>query len=160
VVLWHELAILASAGLVAWATWGGANPFGLWTFLLLWAMRVSAKLNLFLGVPNLGREFLPPHLAYMASWLRVRPMNLLFPLSVTGATATVLAFAALAVQARPESADALGHALLAALAFLALAEHWLMVLPLPSANLWSIYLGSRLRPDLPAQPAPLEASRP
>ena len=34
-------------------TWGGANQVGTWTFLVLWVMRLSAKLNVFLGVPNL-----------------------------------------------------------------------------------------------------------
>ena len=42
-----------------------------------------AKLNLFLGVPNLSVEFLPPHLGYLASYFSNKPMNLLFPASVT-----------------------------------------------------------------------------
>ncbi len=32
-------------------------------------MRMSAKLNVFLGVRNLSVELLPPHLAYLAQLL-------------------------------------------------------------------------------------------
>ena len=48
----------------------GANQVGLWTFVILWAMRQSAKLNVFLGVRNLSEEFLPEHLRYLETSLR------------------------------------------------------------------------------------------
>ena len=63
-------------------------------------MHESARLNVFLGARNLNEHFLPPHLAYLGSFLRKRPMNLLFPFSVTistaicGVLATEAAFAA------------------------------------------------------------------
>ena len=60
--LYHEVAIAGTAGLIAWMTHGGPNRFALWTFLLLWAMRISAKLNVFLGVRNLSEDWLPDHL--------------------------------------------------------------------------------------------------
>ncbi|MFM2043172.1 MAG: hypothetical protein RLY86_1748 [Pseudomonadota bacterium] len=160
VILWHELAILAAALVLMRVTDGAAVPVGLWTFLLLWGMRVSAKLNIFLGVPNLGEEFLPPHLAYMASYFRRRPMNLLFPLSITGCTLAVVLFGQAALAAATGGAGegggatATAMALLAALSFLALLEHWLMVLPVPSANLWSVYLGDRARRTPVAPPVP------
>ena len=57
----HELALLVlGAGVVA-VTWQQPNRNGLWTFAILWAMRQSAKLNVFLGVRNFSEEFLPPH---------------------------------------------------------------------------------------------------
>ena len=62
-----------------------------WTFLVLWVMRISAKLNLFLGVRNLSEEFLPPHLAYLQSYFRRRAMNPLCPFSVLGASAVLAA---------------------------------------------------------------------
>ena len=62
-VLYHELALIASATAVIAVTWGGPNQVGTWTFLVLWAMRQSAKLNVFLGVRNLSEEFLPGSLA-------------------------------------------------------------------------------------------------
>ena len=58
----HELAILATGVAVVWASWGAPNQVGMWTFLALWGMRLSAKLNVFLGVLNLGEAFLPAHL--------------------------------------------------------------------------------------------------
>ena len=41
------------------------------------------ELNVFLGVRNLNEQFLPKHLRYLGSYLVQKPMNLLFPLSVT-----------------------------------------------------------------------------
>ena len=37
-------------------------------------------------MPNLTEEFLPEHLQYLKSFLARKPMNLLFPVSVTGGT--------------------------------------------------------------------------
>jgi len=140
-VLYHELALLAGAIAVVWLTWGGVNQVGTWTFLTLWALRLSAKLNLFLGVPNSGAELLPAHLRYLECFFSTRAMNLLFPFSITAATvlATRLWWQALAAPAG--SGSATGATLLATLACLALLEHWLMVLPLRSSAPWSWPLG-------------------
>ena len=81
--LWHELAIIAAALVVTTLTWNQPNHVGLWTFMVLWWMHQSAKLNVFLGVRNLNEEFLPDHLAFLRSFLTKKPMNLLFPFSVT-----------------------------------------------------------------------------
>jgi putative photosynthetic complex assembly protein 2 len=136
-ILHHELAILAGAVLVLALTWGGENLVGLWTYLLLWVMRLSAKLNLFLGVPNLAEEFLPDHLAYLQSYFRRRPMNLLFPFSVTGGTVgTVLLFQAATADGATAAAAA-GYVFLATMLALAVLEHWFLVLPIPSVLLWA-----------------------
>ncbi|MCX7891302.1 MAG: putative photosynthetic complex assembly protein PuhE [Burkholderiales bacterium] len=142
-ILYHELAILAAAAAVVALTWGAPNQVGAWTFLILWVMRQSAKLNLFLGVRNLGLEFLPDHLAYLASFFRQRPMNLLFPVSVTAATwvLALMAERALAPSATPF--EVAGLALCGALLGLAILEHWFLVLPLPVAALWQWGLKSR-----------------
>ncbi len=135
-ILWHELAILASGALILAITWQSANQVGMATFAVLWVMRISAKLNVFLGVRNLSIEFLPPHLAYLASFFRKRAMNLLFPVSVT---ASSIAFAWLvneALDAPAGSAKATGHLLVATLLGLAILEHWLMVLPFNPTALW------------------------
>ena len=58
----------------------------MWTFIVLWWMHQSARLNVFLGVSNLNAEFLPEHLAHIRSFFRSAPMNLLFPFSVTLST--------------------------------------------------------------------------
>ena len=102
---------------------------------VLVVMNASARLNLYLGVRNLQLEFLPEHLRYLACYLRQRPMNGLFPLSVSlGTGAAVLlgqgALAADAAHART------GLALVATLTALAVLEHWLLMLPLPVTALW------------------------
>jgi len=135
-ILWHEFLIIAAAALVVAVGWNAPNPVGAWTFLLLWGMRQSAKLNLFLGVPNLGEEFLPEHLKYLRSFFNRRPMNLLFPLSVTGGTLLAVRLIADARLAEAGTFDAIAATLLAALTVLAVLEHWFLVLPLPIAALW------------------------
>jgi len=141
-ILWHELAIIVVVGIVALSTATAENRFALYTLLLLWVMRSSAKLNLFLGVRNLGEVFLPKHLAHLVGYLRQRTMNLLFPFSI--ALASVLAWQ---LGARALVADtpfeSVGYSLLAMLAALALLEHWLMVLPIPSDLLWRWSLANR-----------------
>ena len=67
-ILYHELALVVSGAAVVAVTWDGANQIGLWTFVVLWAMRLSAKLNLFLGVPISTTQFLPSHLQYLTSF--------------------------------------------------------------------------------------------
>lgn len=141
-ILHHELALLVSGAAVFAVSFGAENQVGLWTFAILWVMRLSAKLNLFLGVPNRGEEFLPDHLRYLASYFAHRPMNFLFPVSVTGAT---IVAALLGWQALDGPESAAGPALLVALLALAILEHWFLVLPLPSIALWRWGLTSRER---------------
>ena len=135
-LLYHELAILASLAAIVLLTRDGDNFFGLMTFVVLWVMRLSAKLNLYLGVPNLGEAFLPRHLAYLESYFCRRPMNYLFPVSVTVATAATFHFGATALSAGATAFESAGHALIAALLGLAVLEHWFMVLPFQATNLW------------------------
>ncbi|WP_048860642.1 putative photosynthetic complex assembly protein PuhE [Acidisphaera rubrifaciens] len=137
VVLYHELAIAAGAAMIAALTWGAANRIGLYTYLLLWGMRTSAKLNLFLGVRNLSVELLPPHLRYLGGYLCRRPMNRLFPFSVgLGSLLTVLLARHAAV---PGASDlqATGFSFLATMMGLAVLEHWFMVVPLPVNSIWA-----------------------
>ncbi len=151
--LWHELAIIGFAAAIVAVTWGGANQVGTWTFVVLWVMRWSAKLNLFLGVPNLNEEFFPEHLRYLRTYIAKRSVNPLFPVSVTVATivAVLLVQGALAA----EGFEAVGLALVTALLALAILEHWFLVLPLPDAALWSWLLRLRgPRVGGAARPAP------
>jgi putative photosynthetic complex assembly protein 2 len=135
-VLWHELAILASGALIVAATWQQPNQVGTATFAVLWSMRVSAKLNVFLGVRNLSVDLLPPHLGYLGSYFRQRPLNRLFPLAVTLATGIAALVVAEALGAPPASARFAGGLLVATLLVLAIVEHWLLVLPLDATALW------------------------
>lgn len=153
-MLWHELAIAATAILLAALLWGAANPVGLWTFLILWVMRISAKLNVYFGVPNLAEQFLPDHLGHLKSYLRRQPMNLLFPVSVTAATVALAVMAYEAAGAEPGSFAALAWCLGAGLLALALLEHWFLVLPLADSALWGWAMRSRQQAALDDDSAP------
>ena len=135
-VLHHELALVVLA-LAVWVCVGdGSNRVGLWTYMVLWVMRQSAKLNVFLGVRNLGESFLPDHLSYLKTYFQRRPMNALFPISVTAGTAAAawLWWPMLGAAATPHE-DA-GLRLVGTLLTLGALEHWLLVLPLPTEALW------------------------
>ena len=134
--LYHELAIIATAAFLIWLTWEQPNQFGLWTFLLLWAMHLSAKLNVFLGVRNLNVEFIPKRLRYLTSYFRQRPMNLLFPFSVTAGTIIMILLVQQASAADAGTFTAFGFVLLATMMALAVIEHWFMILPIPAEALW------------------------
>jgi putative photosynthetic complex assembly protein 2 len=141
--LYHELAIVVCAAVVVAVSWGAPNQIGTWTFMVLWWMHQSAKLNVFLGVRNLNEEFLPEHLQFLKSFLTKKPMNLLFPASVTLSTiiATLLFRRAFAADATAFGAT--GFTFLGTMMALAILEHWFLVLPLPAAALWSWGLRSR-----------------
>jgi putative photosynthetic complex assembly protein 2 len=142
-ILYHELALVVSGLAVLAVTWDAANKVGLWTFLILWAMRLSAKLNLFLGVPIHNDQFLPERLRYLSSFFAKQPITLLFPLVMTIASIVtgVLVERAVAVDASAHSA--VGFALIATLMALAILEHLFMVLPLPIDLLWRWGMRSR-----------------
>jgi putative photosynthetic complex assembly protein 2 len=134
--IYHELLLLLIAGVLIGVSWGAENQLGTWTFVILWLMRWSAKLNLFLGVPNLNEEWLPDHVRFITTYLKKRPMNLLFPVSVSIATVvmSLLVEAALDLPATGFAGVAL--ILAATLLALAILEHWFLVLPLADGALW------------------------
>lgn len=145
-ILWHEFALLLLAAALLGLSWGQPNQVAVWTFGALWLMRLSAKLNVFLGVRNLNEQFLPEHLRYLHSYFRQRPGNALFPLTVILGT---LGAAAVWQEAMASSDfDLVASGLVASLLSLAVLEHWFMVLPLPSERLWAWGLRSR-RVDTP-----------
>jgi len=132
----HELALAGALLLIAALTWGNTNKLAFYAFALLWIMRLSAKLNIFLGVSNAGQELLPARIAYLRTYFAHAPMNLLFPLSVTAGSALVAGLSAAALRTDVSPAEAAGSALLATFAALAVLEHWFLILPLPSTALW------------------------
>jgi putative photosynthetic complex assembly protein 2 len=144
--IYHELTILATAVAIAALTWNAPNQVGLWTFCVLWAMRQSSKLNVFAGVLNLNEQFLPLHLRYLSSYMRRRPMNLFFPLSVTSASVALGWLVQRAVAADTNAHHAAGLTFVATMLALAILEHWFLILPLPFAELWSWALRVRDRP--------------
>ena len=142
VVIHHELVSLASALAIIAATADGPNQVGTWTFLVLWWMRLSSKFNVFLGVRNISAEFIPEHLAHIRSFLRERPMNLLFPVSVTVST-VIAAQLVRQIAASTDPVSITGTLFVTVLLILAIIEHWFLVLPLPVAALWNWSISAR-----------------
>ena len=102
---------------------------------MLFVARISAKLNLFLGVPKINIEFLPAPLSHLPSHFRHARMNPLFPVSVLGLTLLTGGWFWL-VAILTGASDVVAATLLATLSALALLEHILMVAGLPDEKLW------------------------
>jgi putative photosynthetic complex assembly protein 2 len=160
--IYHELAIVATVAILAWLTWGQPNQFGLWTFVLLWGMHVSAKLNVFLGIRNLNIEFIPGRLRYLTSYFRQKPMNLLFPFSVTAGTLVTVFLIQQAVAAAGNPFLMISYVLIASLSALAVIEHWFMILPIPAETLWrwSLTASETPPPSRASASSPGSGSRP
>lgn len=146
-IFWHELALLGMLASIAIMSEGAENPFALWTFGLLFFARVSAKLNLFFGVPSINTSFLPAPLAHLPSHFRIAKMNWVFPISVSALTFASACWLERVADAGNDGAR-VGFALLAAITLLALLEHWFMVLPVPDERLWR-WLLPEARPKAP-----------
>ena len=151
VILWHELALLANFAILVWMQLGQPNHTALCTFALLWCMRVSAKLNLFVGIPMHSEQYLPPHLMYLASYFRCDKAGLWFRSSVGLATGFWLWLLWSGWHA-PETISA-SWLLLASLLGLAILEHLLMVLPWSMEKLWGWAMDEAT--SVPAKPAKL-----
>jgi putative photosynthetic complex assembly protein 2 len=149
VVQWHEIGILLVGLAILAITWNAPNQVGTGTYLVLWIMRTSAKLNLFYGVRNLSEAFLPPHLVYIQSCFRRRPMNRFFPVSVLAATVYLAILVSNANAVGNTGAQSVGYALVSTMLALAVLEHLLLVLPLDTTALWRWALSKRAQARKP-----------
>lgn len=131
----HEIAIAGTAIALILVTWGHANAVAAQVFLLLFALRLSTKVNIFLGVPHFADDMLPDHLGYLRSYYGAARTNPLLPVSALAIAALTAAFAWAAMTA-PTPDAATGPALLAILSALGLLEHAFLMLPLRDSMLW------------------------
>lgn len=138
-VIHHEIALAVTAVLIVALTWDQPNQTGALTFLLLFGMRLSTKLNLFLGVTNPPVAFLPAQLAYLQTYFRRARFNLLFPVSLALSVVVIALLGHASVNA--EGGAAVGYALMVCLAALGLLEHGFLMLPSPDRALWGWALG-------------------
>ncbi|MBK1735200.1 hypothetical protein CKO15_07860 [Halorhodospira abdelmalekii] len=141
--LYHELAILVLGIVIFLLCWRGGHYTALWAYLVLAWMHESARLNVFLGVRNPNEEFVPAHMHFVRSFIRRRPMNLLFPFSVTVSTVALVLLIQQAVAPGVDPYTTVGLILVATLMALAILEHWFLVIPLPTAVLWHWGLKAR-----------------
>lgn len=135
-VIHHELALAATLLALVAMTWNAPNQVATGTFLVLWIMRLSAKLNVFVGVRNLSQDFIPPHLRYLTSYFRRTRPGLLMLVSVVGSGAALLPLAVGALSTAVSEFSSAGHALVATMLGLAIVEHLFLALPIPDAVLW------------------------
>lgn len=134
-VIYHELALaLTVVGLVA-TTWGSPNQVATWTFLVLWVMRLSAKLNVFFGVRNLSEDFIPPHLRYLSSYFGSARWSPGVLVSLVGASVALIPLVSGAISDGGGFAVH-GHTLVSTMLGLGMLEHLFLALPLPDAMLW------------------------
>ena len=157
-LLHHELALLLNFGILFWLQRGQPNHVALCTFALLWCMRVSAKLNLFFGVPHVGDQYLPDHFTYLASYFRRSDVTGFFFLTISLSSGTWFWLVAEAQRSAIEINT--GWVLLASLLGLAIVEHVLMVFAMPLQRLWgwALQRGQQLQTqeaELGVVPAPL-----
>ena len=135
-VIHHEVAIAVTLLVLTIVSWGQPNALGVQVFALLFALRLSTKLNIFLGVANLSDDLMPAHLAYLKSYFRARRFNALFPLSIAASLALAAWLGGQALAATPGTGAATAYAMLLALTLLGIAEHVLMMIPLRDSALW------------------------
>jgi putative photosynthetic complex assembly protein 2 len=135
-VIHHEVALASTLLVIAAATWGKPNQIGTSTFLVLWVMRLSAKLNVFLGVRNLTEQFVPEHMRYLLSYFRRARMNWLMPVSLVVASAVAIRLGCESLSNDATRFVSVGRTLVATILTLAVVEHVFLSLPLPDALLW------------------------
>jgi hypothetical protein len=109
-VMHHELALVASLGVIAWLTWHGSNH---------------------------SEDFLPEHLRYLNSFFKDAAVNPFFPVALALACiAAVLGWLEVS-SALPNTPRALAMTFVVTLLSLAILEHIFMVLPISLSGLWT-----------------------
>jgi len=136
-VIHHELAIAAHGFLILPLSIGAPNSIAAMTFFLLWGMRLSSKMIVFLGAPNVSDHMLPPHLSYLSTYFNKRQATALFPIFIALVTGVAFTLAYVGLTEPAGAFTATGLLLLATLASLAVIEHLALVLPVPDAVLWA-----------------------
>ncbi len=143
-VIHHELALLGVGLLILLLTWRSPNQVGGATYMLLWLMRLSAKLNLFVGVRNTYAHLLPAHIAYLGSYFRQRAtVSKFFVGSTTFAALLTVSLWLLVAHETSLVLSQTGAAIVASLMTLAVIEHLFLVLPIPMERLWRLVLSNR-----------------
>ncbi len=151
-ILYHEAGLILSGTAIAIITWGSVSHFAVHLFALLWVLRLSTKLNLFLGVPHSFGHFLPDQLRYLATYFRTRPVSGFFALSVTAATILAVLLCVNAGDTISGTGARVAASFLAIFAVLGVIEHWFLACPVGADHLWRWAFHGR-SDDGPAFPA-------
>lgn len=138
----HELLLFATMIGLIWLLRDAPNQTAMWSFVLLWVMRVSTKLNIFLGAPNAVSDLLPARLDYLKSYFRTDRVSPIFVSSLCLAvliTLTCVFHANLALS----QAHTVSWTILATFATLGIIEHLFLVTPIRDADLWPMFVPKR-----------------
>ena len=138
----HEIALAMTAGLLLSLGAVTANPTGAYTFALLLVFRLSSKLNIYWGVPNMSDELLPLHLAYLKSYFgpkRLAPMLVISIVMIAG----LGGYFALAATAATQANESVQASLLCCLCLLAALEHLFLAIPFRDSALWGWALDAK-----------------
>jgi putative photosynthetic complex assembly protein 2 len=142
-VMHHEVALAVTALLLISLSWNVPNQIGATVFVLMFAMRLISKINLFVGVPNSTSEMLPEQLAYLKTYFGPNRMTAQLVASIGAIAALTAWFASLALAAPVGSAAMVGASLLTTLALLGVLEHLFLALPFRDGMLWGWALPKR-----------------
>jgi putative photosynthetic complex assembly protein 2 len=145
-VMHHEVALAITALLLISLSWNVPNQIGATVFVLMFAMRLISKVNLFVGVPNSTAEMLPEQLAYLKTYFGPNRITRLLIMSIAVLTGVAIWFAALALAAPVGSAQMVGASLLTTLALLGVLEHLFLALPFRDGMLWGWAFPQRRAP--------------
>jgi putative photosynthetic complex assembly protein 2 len=137
----HEIALFATVLGLLWLMSGPENTTGLLTFCLLWVMRISTKLNIYLGARHAISDMLPDRLSYLKSYFRTDRTSGWFYVSLCGSAVFWDGW-----WRRRNSGCNRSYGrkwtLLACFAALALLEHLFLVLPVRDSALWAWAAGN------------------
>jgi putative photosynthetic complex assembly protein 2 len=142
-ILYHELSLLACGAVIWFITSHAPNQVGLWTFIALWVLRQSAKINLFLGVPVTNDSLMPPQVQFLKTYFASKPVGGFFVVSVTLSIAVLAILIQRMVEVAVTPYEIVSLALVSTLFALGIVEHWFMLLPLPALTLWGWGLRSQ-----------------
>jgi putative photosynthetic complex assembly protein 2 len=141
----HEIALALTALMLVTLTWLAPNQIAAMTFLLLYVLRLSAKLNIFIGVPNTHTDILPAHLAYLKSYYGANRLSLALPASMAGFAGLAALLGMRAFGSEAGSSEAVGASLLFTLTVLGIIEHLFLALPFRDGAIWGWALPRKAR---------------
>ena len=159
VILHHELGIALHAAVILLLSFGAANQVAAATYVLLWGMRISAKLLIFLGARNVSDAFLPAHLKYLSTYFNTARTTRFVPVFLVVTSSVAVVLLTLGFRQAVGSYDATVFLLLGTLALLAAFEHLALIVPLHEERLWSWALPKRDEPDEEERRDKLEFSK-
>ena len=135
-IAYAEVMLISVLLVLVFFSIGYPNWVGLLTFLVLYVARLSAKLNLFFGVPKINIEFLPASVSHLASHFKISRTSWFFPLSILFLIGILIYWFNNLRLSSESSSEITGFYFLSTLTTLALLEHLFMVVSFPDAALW------------------------